>query len=137
MDYRIEQYINQLINKPGNIKKIYPIIQDIEMEYHEYEAGDRGFLKNGWLQFDVLLKTPIYLQSDLWDLYQFDWAWMVEEHIVNDLKLFGLRKLPYRLNIWSPKDTLEREIDGVNPKWDKNNPYIGWNLIDGTYDEFY
>ena len=62
---------------------------------------------------------------------------MVEEHIVNDLKLFGLRKLPYKLNIWSPKDTLEREIDGINPKWYKNNPHIGWSLIDGTYDEFY
>ncbi len=110
MTIEVEQIINDYINSPtGVIKKTYPVIDNIDLEYHEYMKHDTavyGVNKGqGWFEVNVYLNRPVEMEEDLWDTHNFDWAWMMDHHITkNVLKLFGIKKLPYRLYVYAPRD---------------------------------
>lgn len=112
MTPEIEKIINDYINSPtGTIKQIYPIIDKINLKYNS------GPNNSEWLMVSVYLNTYIENKRDLWDIHLFDWVWMMDQHIINKIfKLFDLKKLPYELNVYGPKDN--------NPTSDSQWKYI-------------
>ena len=100
MTPEIEKIINDYINSPtGTIKQIYPVIDNIVLTYNATPDNRE------WLKVNVFVNTYIEKATDLYDIHNFDWAWMMDYHILRNIfKLFGIDKLPYELNVYAPKN---------------------------------
>ena len=146
MTPQVEKIINDYINSPtGKIKQIYPVIDKIDLEYHINPEVDRTLDFTGmnridsptgrdsreWLEVNVYLNTPIDEEEDLWDTHNFDWAWMMDHHIMGDIiKLFGINKLPYKLYIYAPRDEDDYNNMLRHPDNTTENSY--WKYITGS-----
>ena len=119
MTPEVEKIINDYINSPtGKIRQIYPVVEKIDLEYHTNPDVEKSFYgerqSDEWLDITVYLNSPIGEEEDLWDTHNFDWSYMMDYHITNDLvKLFGGKKLPYELRIYAPDDSHWKYITGT------------------------
>ena len=136
MTPEVEKIINDYINSPtGKIRQIYPVVEKIDLEYHNNPEIEKSFYgerqSEEWLGVTVYLNSPIDMEEDLWDTHNFDWSYMMDYHISNDVvKLFGGKKLPYELKIYAPRDEDDYNNMLRHPNNTPEDSY--WKYITGT-----
>ena len=126
----VEKIISDYINSPtGTIRSIYPVIDHIDFEYHETNNALSNVLTKQWVSLNVYLNSPIDMVEDLWDTHNFDWTYMMDYHITKGVfKMLGIKKLPYDLKIYAPRDEEDYNnmLRGSSPEDSK------WKYIEGT-----
>ena len=107
----VEKAIEKYLNSPdGDIKKIYPIIDKVDFNYHlEVPTFDDKYGGSDWKPYvivDLYLNTHPTEESpypiDLWSYYNLDEIYLMDYHMPNIYRLFGLDKYPYIVNVHTP-----------------------------------
>ena len=107
----VEKAIEKYLNSPdGDIKKIYPIIDKVDFNYHlEVPTFDDKYGGSDWKPYvivDLYLNTPPTEDpphtDDLWYLYRLDEHYLMDYHMPNIYRLFGLDNFSYITNVYTP-----------------------------------
>jgi len=100
----VEKAIEKYLNSPdGDIKKIYPIIDKVDFNYRLAPPNTHPRL---YVTVDLYLDTPPTEKHpypvDLWSYYNLDEIYLMDYHMPNIYRLFGLKSYPYIINVHTP-----------------------------------